>query len=115
MNINPRFKYPPPIAKTLGFDLVDCSERSATIEILTDVAKHANPMGTVHGGVLCDVADAADWNGARDEFRRRRKLYEPGPANQFLPTGVERPASGKREAGARGEDCEPIRLRDPQR
>src|SRR6266852_9326226 len=59
MNINPRFKYPPPIARTLGFDLVDCSERSATIEILTDVAKHANPMGTVHGGVLCDVADAA--------------------------------------------------------
>ena len=58
MNINPRFKYPPPIA-TLGFDLVDCSERSATIEILTDVAKHANPMGTVHCGVLCDVADAA--------------------------------------------------------
>jgi uncharacterized protein (TIGR00369 family) len=25
----------------------------------TDVAKHANPMGTLHGGVLCDVADAA--------------------------------------------------------
>lgn len=23
------------------------------------VTKHANPMGTVHGGVLCDVADAA--------------------------------------------------------
>ena len=59
MNINPRFKYPPPIAKTLGFDLVDCSERTATIEIVTDVAKHANPMGTLHGGVLCDVADAA--------------------------------------------------------
>src|SRR5881409_3503705 len=59
MNINPRFKYPPPIARTLGFDLVDCSERTATIEIVTDVAKHANPMGTVHGGVLCDIADAA--------------------------------------------------------
>src|SRR5712691_11454415 len=59
MNINPRFKYPPPIARTLGFDLVDCSERTATIEIVTDVAKHANPMGTIHGGVLCDIADAA--------------------------------------------------------
>ena len=59
MNINTRFKYPPPIAKTLGFDLIDCSERTATIEIVTDVAKHANPMGTLHGGVLCDVADAA--------------------------------------------------------
>src|SRR5947199_10303811 len=59
MNIKPRFKYPPPIAKTLGFDLVDCSERTATIEIVTDVAKHANLMGTVLGGVLCDIADAA--------------------------------------------------------
>jgi uncharacterized protein (TIGR00369 family) len=58
MNINPRFKYPPPIARTLGFDLVDYSEHKATIEIVTDVAKHANPMGTVHGGVLCDIADA---------------------------------------------------------
>ena len=59
MNINPRFKYPPPIARTLGFDLVESGERTATIEIATDLAKHANPMGTVHGGVLCDVADAA--------------------------------------------------------
>ena len=59
MNINPRFKYPPPIARTLGFDVVDCSDRTATIEIVTDVEKHANPMGTVHGGVLCDIADAA--------------------------------------------------------
>jgi len=37
----------------------DGASFSATIEILTDVAKHANPMGTVHGSVLCDVADAA--------------------------------------------------------
>jgi uncharacterized protein (TIGR00369 family) len=59
MNIRPRFNYPPPIAKTLGFDLVASGERTATIEIVTDVARHANPMGTVHGGVLCDIADAA--------------------------------------------------------
>ena len=59
MNISPRFNYPPPIAKTLGFDLVASGERTATIEIVTDLAKHGNPMGTVHGGVLCDVADAA--------------------------------------------------------
>jgi len=59
MNINPPFKYPPPIARTLGFDLVDSGDRTATIEIATDVEKHANPMGTVHGGVLCDIADAA--------------------------------------------------------
>ena len=59
MNINPRFNYPPPVAKTLGFDLVEADDRNATIEMVTDVEKHANPMGTVHSGVLCDLADAA--------------------------------------------------------
>jgi len=59
MNINARFNYPPPIATTLGFELVDSGDQTATIEMVTDLDKHANPMGTVHGGVLCDVADAA--------------------------------------------------------
>jgi len=59
MGINPRFNYPPPIARTLGFDLVESGARTATIEIVTNLEKHANPMGTLHGGVLCDVADAA--------------------------------------------------------
>ena len=26
---------------------------------LTATERHANPMGTLHGGVLCDIADAA--------------------------------------------------------
>jgi uncharacterized protein (TIGR00369 family) len=59
MSFSPRFNYPPPIARTLGFDLIDSGDGAATIEITTDVARHGNPMGTVHGGVLCDVADAA--------------------------------------------------------
>jgi len=51
--------YPPPIAKTIGFELVDVSQASATLKLQTDPAIHGNPMGTVHGGVLCDLADAA--------------------------------------------------------
>src|SRR5882724_703820 len=54
-----RFIYPPAIAKTLGFKLIEVNPATATIEILTDPEKHSNPMGTVHGGVLCDIADAA--------------------------------------------------------
>src|SRR5215470_2324523 len=54
-----RFRYPPPIAKTLGLKLVEVGPATATIEILTDTEKHANPMGTIHGGVLCDIADLA--------------------------------------------------------
>lgn len=51
--------YPPPIAKTIGFELVDVGQASATLKLQTDPAIHGNPMGTVHGGVLCDLADAA--------------------------------------------------------
>jgi uncharacterized protein (TIGR00369 family) len=51
--------YPPPIAKTIGFELVDIGQASATLKMQTDPAIHGNPMGTVHGGVLCDLADAA--------------------------------------------------------
>ena len=54
-----RFIYPPAIAKTLGFKLLEVGPGTATMEIVTDIEKHANPMGTVHGGVLCDIADAA--------------------------------------------------------
>ena len=51
--------YPPPIANTLGFELAEIGPASATMKMHTDPAIHSNPMGTVHGGVLCDLADAA--------------------------------------------------------
>jgi uncharacterized protein (TIGR00369 family) len=49
---------PPPIAELVGFELVSIERGQAVIEILVS-ERHANPMGTLHGGVLCDVADAA--------------------------------------------------------
>jgi uncharacterized protein (TIGR00369 family) len=54
-----RFIYPPAIAKTLGFRLIEVDTGTATIELMADTDIHANPMGTIHGGVLCDIADAA--------------------------------------------------------
>jgi uncharacterized protein (TIGR00369 family) len=49
---------PPPIAQMIGFDLVSVKAGEAVIEFQATEA-HANPMGTLHGGVLCDIADAA--------------------------------------------------------
>jgi uncharacterized protein (TIGR00369 family) len=49
---------PPPIAVLLGFTAKLVELGQATME-LDASARHANPMGTLHGGVLCDVADAA--------------------------------------------------------
>ena len=54
-----RFIYPPAIAKTLGFRLIDVGPGTATMELMASTEVHANPMGTIHGGVLCDIADAA--------------------------------------------------------
>jgi len=48
----------PAIAKLIGFDLVSVNPGEAVIEFQATEA-HANPMGTLHGGVLCDIADAA--------------------------------------------------------
>jgi uncharacterized protein (TIGR00369 family) len=50
---------PPPIAKLIGFDLVDVGEGSAVFTLVGDPSRHANPMGTMHGGVLVDLGDAA--------------------------------------------------------
>jgi uncharacterized protein (TIGR00369 family) len=48
----------PPVGQLIGFDLVFAEPGSAVIEFeATEV--HRNPMGTLHGGILCDIADAA--------------------------------------------------------
>jgi len=47
-----------PIARLLGFRLTSAGPGEAVIEFQA-TEEHANPMGTLHGGVLCDIADAA--------------------------------------------------------
>jgi len=48
----------PPIATLIGFTLRDVEVGRAVVDFEAD-ARHANPMGTLHGGVLCDIVDAA--------------------------------------------------------
>ena len=47
-----------PIARLIGFEVKDIADGRATV-VLAAGPQHANPMGTLHGGVLCDIADAA--------------------------------------------------------
>jgi len=49
---------PPPVATILGFTITARQSGQAVVEFEA-TARHANPMGTLHGGVLCDIADAA--------------------------------------------------------
>jgi uncharacterized protein (TIGR00369 family) len=48
----------PPVASLIGFTLVSAEAGRAVIE-LEATERHHNPMGTLHGGILCDIADAA--------------------------------------------------------
>jgi uncharacterized protein (TIGR00369 family) len=47
-----------PIAELIGFTVSEIGEGRA-IGSLQSGPEHANPLGTLHGGVLCDLADAA--------------------------------------------------------
>jgi uncharacterized protein (TIGR00369 family) len=49
---------PPPIATLIGFTIRSIEPGLAVMEMEAG-PQHANPMGTLHGGVLCDLADAA--------------------------------------------------------
>jgi uncharacterized protein (TIGR00369 family) len=49
---------PAPVAALVGFDVVELEPGHAVIELEAG-PRHANPMGTVHGGIYCDLGDAA--------------------------------------------------------
>jgi uncharacterized protein (TIGR00369 family) len=51
-------RIPPPIAELLGMRFVSAADGKGVIE-LDASERHANPMGTLHGGVLCDLSDLA--------------------------------------------------------
>src|SRR2546422_8182023 len=49
---------PPPVGRLLGFVLKSVEPGRAAFEMEADERDH-NPMGTLHGGVYCGLADAA--------------------------------------------------------
>ncbi len=49
---------PPAVATLVGFRLIAVEPGKAIFEMEAD-ERHFNPMGTLHGGILCDIADAA--------------------------------------------------------
>lgn len=47
-----------PIGRLIGFQVQEIGDGRAVVTLVAG-PQHVNPMGTLHGGVLCDVADAA--------------------------------------------------------
>jgi uncharacterized protein (TIGR00369 family) len=50
---------PPPVAKLIGMRLVSYDSAGASRFEMDADERHWNPMGTLHGGVLCDLSDVA--------------------------------------------------------
>jgi uncharacterized protein (TIGR00369 family) len=48
----------PPVSRLIGFVLKSIEPGHAIFEMEAD-ERHHNPMGTLHGGIYCDIADAA--------------------------------------------------------
>ena len=44
-----------PVARLIGFEAKEIADGRATV-MLAAGPQHANPMGTLHGGILCDIA-----------------------------------------------------------
>ena len=49
---------PPPVAKLIGFNLRSVEPGRAFLDLEAG-PQHWNPMGGLHGGILCDLTDAA--------------------------------------------------------
>ena len=47
-----------PVAQLVGFKAIKVEGGRSQLELEAG-PQHANPMGTLHGGILCDLADAA--------------------------------------------------------
>lgn len=59
MKSNPVMKLPlAPAAKLIGFKITRI-KKGAVICMMKAMKKHENTNGTVHGGILCDLSDAA--------------------------------------------------------
>lgn len=48
----------PPASELIGFEVPEARDGRALVTLQAG-PQHANPMGTMHGGILCDIADAA--------------------------------------------------------
>ena len=51
-------RFPPPVAELIGVELISMGGGESQMEMVAE-ERHSNPMGTIHGGILCDLADAA--------------------------------------------------------
>ena len=93
-------EFPAPIAKFLGLKLLQAKNGRAEVEFVAD-ERHANPAGTLHGGVFCDIADAAMGLAYYTTLEADESLDDAGIEDQFSSAGMAGDASRKSESDSR--------------
>lgn len=58
-NMETTMNYPTAISRTLSIVITAVDYGTATVEIAADALIHGNQQGTVHGGLICELSDAA--------------------------------------------------------
>jgi uncharacterized protein (TIGR00369 family) len=81
-------EFPAPIGKFLGLKLLQAKNGMAVVEFVAD-ERHANPMGTLTGGVLCEISDAAMGLAYYTTLTADESFTAVGAEDQFPPAGVE--------------------------
>ena len=106
---------PPPIGRLLGFVLKAIEPGRAVFEMEAD-ERHHNPMGTLHGGVYCDLADAA-MGYAYAATLARRDVHHRRVEDQLLPPRAPGQADrrGQGREGGRHPRVRRVRRQGPGR
>ena len=91
-----------PIARLIGFEAKDIADGRATV-VLAAGPQHANPMGTLHGGILCDIADAAMGIAFASTLAPDESVTTVEFENQLLPPGL----AGTTQSGRNGRAAGP--------
>ena len=90
-----------PIGDLIGFESLEAGDGRAIITLQSG-PQHFNPMGTLHGGVLCDIADTAMGFAFASTLAPERIVHYGRTQNQLF-------AAGSRSQTPRRRPCHPAR------
>ena len=91
-----------PVGRLIGFEAIEAADGRAVVT-LTAGSQHTNPMGTLHGGILCDIADAAMGIAFASTLATDESFTTIELKINFFRPGLEGGLKGRRQSGASRE------------
>ena len=85
---DPPVRLPPPVAELIGIQVVETGAGTCTMKLEAG-EQHSNPMGTIHGGILCDLADAAMGMAFFSTLERGRVVHDARVEDELPPAVLD--------------------------